>query len=51
MMGITDTAIELIRATDLILAQEDYLSANQIRRVPVTALVNNGAFIASLLLK
>jgi hypothetical protein len=41
MMGITYADIELIRAADLILVQEDYLTEDQVRRVQVTALVDS----------
>ena len=43
MMGITYADIELIRAADLILVQEGYLTEAQVRRVPVTVLVDSGS--------
>jgi predicted aspartyl protease len=42
-MGITYAEIELIRGADLILVEEGYLPADQIRRLSVTALVDTGA--------
>lgn len=48
MMGITYADIELTRAADLILVQEGYLSEDQIRRVPVTALVDSGASMLAI---
>ena len=40
MMGITYADIELIRAADLILVQEGYLTEDEVRQVQVTAQVN-----------
>lgn len=40
MMGIIYADIELIRAADLALVREGYLSENQVRHVQVTAQVN-----------
>lgn len=48
MMGITYADIELTRAADLILVQEGYLSADQIRRVQVTALVDSGSSMLAI---
>lgn len=42
-MGITYADIELIRVADQILVQEGYLTADQVRRVQVTALVDGGS--------
>jgi clan AA aspartic protease len=42
-MGITYTEVELTRGADLVLAQEGYLEADQIRRMKVLALVDSGA--------
>ncbi len=42
-MGITYAEIELVRVADQILVQEGYLTADQIRRVQVTALVDSGS--------
>ena len=47
-MGITYADIELIRAADLILVQEGYLSADQVRRVQVTALVDSGSSMLAI---
>ena len=48
MMGITYADIELIRAADLILVQEGYLSADQIHQVQVSALVDSGASMLTI---
>ena len=48
MMGITYADIELIRAADLILMQEGYLTEDQIRRVQVTALVDRGSSMLAI---
>jgi clan AA aspartic protease len=48
MMGITYADIELIRAADLILVQEGYLTEDQIRRVQVTALVDSGSSMLAI---
>jgi clan AA aspartic protease len=48
MMGITYADIELIRAADLILVQEGYLTEEQIRRVQVTALVDSGSSMLAI---
>ncbi|MDA0268239.1 MAG: retropepsin-like aspartic protease [Cyanobacteria bacterium] len=42
-MGITYAEIELIRGADLVLAEEGYLSADDIRRLKVLALVDTGS--------
>ncbi len=42
-MGITYAEIELIRGADLVLAEEGYLSADDIRRLKVLALVDRGS--------
>ena len=48
MMGITYADIELIRAADLILVQEGYLSADQIHQVQVSALVDSSASMLTI---
>ena len=48
MTGITYADIELIRAADLILVQEGYLSADQIHQVQVSALVDSGASMLTI---
>jgi clan AA aspartic protease len=42
-MGITYAEVELIRSADLVLAEEGYISEDQIRRLKVLALVDSGA--------
>jgi clan AA aspartic protease len=42
-MGITYAEIELIRGADLVLAEEGYLSTDDIRRLKVLALVDTDA--------
>jgi len=48
MMCITYADIELIRAADLILVQEGYLTEDQICRVSVTALVDSGSSMLAI---
>ena len=48
MMGITYADIELIRAADLILVQEGYLTEDQVCRVSVTALVDSGSSMLAI---
>ena len=47
-MGITYADIELIRAADLILVQEGYLSEDQIHQIQVSALVDSGASMLTI---
>jgi clan AA aspartic protease len=42
-MGITYAEVELVRSADLVLAEEGYISEDQIRRMKVLALVDSGA--------
>jgi clan AA aspartic protease len=47
-MGITYAEIELVRTADQILVQEGYLTADQVRRLKVMALVDSGASLLTI---
>lgn len=47
-MGLVYANIELIRGADLVLSREGYLPADQIKRLPVTALVDSGAYMLAI---